>query len=122
MNGRADLPSTPPAAEPGMAAPGAPAQPAARSDVARLLLLRRQHWQRTRLITGLLLALWFSTCFLTVFYARELTSYSVFGWPLSFYLAAQGASLVYLAIIGAYALLMRRLDRRIRARIKGEAP
>jgi len=37
---------------------------------------------------------------------------TVFGWPLSFYLAAQGASLVYLAIIGAYAWQMRRLDRR----------
>ena len=96
--------------------------PAERSDVARLLLLRRQHWQRTRLITSVLLALWFSTCFLTVVYARELARFSVFGWPLSFYLAAQGASLVYLAIIGSYTLLMRRLDRRIRAQIRGEAP
>jgi hypothetical protein len=36
---------------------------------------------------------------------------SVFGWPLSFYLAAQGASLIYLAIIGVYAWRMRVLDR-----------
>ena len=101
--------------------PGVP-QPPGPSEMARLLLLRRQHWQRTRAITGALLALWFSTCFLTVFYARELAHFSVFGWPLSFYLAAQGASLVYLAIIGGYALLMRRLDRRISAQIRGEAP
>ncbi|MBW8898666.1 MAG: DUF4212 domain-containing protein, partial [Massilia sp.] len=40
---------------------------------------------------------------------------SVFGWPLSFYLAAQGASLIFLAIIGAYAWRAAVLDRRFRA-------
>jgi putative solute:sodium symporter small subunit len=46
-----------------------------------------------------------------VFFARDLAHLSVFGWPLSFYLAAQGASLTYLAIIGVYAWRMRILDR-----------
>jgi putative solute:sodium symporter small subunit len=56
-----------------------------------------------------------------VFYARDLARLSVFGWPLSFYMAAQGASLVYLALIGVYAWRMRRLDRAC-ARASGEAP
>jgi len=77
--------------------------------------IRRAYWQRTRRMTGWLLLLWVVTTFCAAFFARELTGLSVFGWPLSFYLAAQGASLVYLAIIGCYAWRMRRLDRQARA-------
>jgi putative solute:sodium symporter small subunit len=84
---------------------------------------RALHWQRTRRITALLLGLWLATSFGTVFFARDLAHLALFGWPLSFYMAAQGASLVYLAIIAGYALRMRRLDRDFdqeRARLAGE--
>lgn len=78
---------------------------------ARILAARAAHWARARRLVALLLALWLATSFCTVFFARDLAHLSVFGWPLSFYLAAQGASLTYLAIIGAYAWRMRILDR-----------
>lgn len=78
---------------------------------ARVHAARAAHWARTRRLTALLLALWLATGFCTVFFARDLAQWSVFGWPLSFYMAAQGASLIYLAIIGAYAWRMRVLDR-----------
>ena len=78
-------------------------------------LTRQHHWQRARRLTVLLLALWLTTGFCAAFFARELAGLSVFGWPLSFYLAAQGASLVYLAILGFYAWRMRKLDREFRA-------
>ena len=73
-------------------------------------LTRKQHWQKTRAMTGWLLLIWLSTGFCVAFFARELTGLSIFGWPLSFYLAAQGASLVSLAILAFYAWRMRRLD------------
>jgi putative solute:sodium symporter small subunit len=62
-------------------------------------------------MTGSLLATWLLTTFCIIFFARELSGLTIFGWPLSFYLAAQGASLIYLAIIGFYAWRMRRLER-----------
>jgi putative solute:sodium symporter small subunit len=77
-----------------------------------LAAARAAHWRRTRRCTALLLALWLATSFCTVFFARDLAQLSVLGWPLSFYMAAQGSTLVYLAIIGGYAWRMRRLDRR----------
>ena len=87
----------------------------------RLLGARAEHWQRTRRFTLALLLLWFSTTFATVFFARELANLSLFGWPLSFYLAAQGVALVYLGIIGLYAWRMARLDRRFAARLASGA-
>jgi putative solute:sodium symporter small subunit len=74
-------------------------------------LTRRQHWQHARRLTAVLLLVWLLTGFCAAFFARELAGLSVFGWPLSFYLAAQGASLVYLAILGIYVWRMGRLDR-----------
>ena len=76
-----------------------------------LLARRAAHWKATQRLTALLLLVWLLTGFLTVFYARELLHLNLFGWPLPFYMAAQGASLVYLAIIAFYAWRMRRLDR-----------
>ncbi len=73
------------------------------------------YWQRVRRITFLLLALWFAVSFGVVFFARELSTISVGGWPLHFYLASQGVTLVYLALIGAYAVALKRLDALARA-------
>jgi putative solute:sodium symporter small subunit len=70
----------------------------------------------------LLLALWLAASFCTVFFARELAQLSVFGWPLSFYLAAQGAALIYLAILGAYALALRRFDLRFKRELDQPQP
>lgn len=92
-----------------------PTETALSSDPDRerqaIVAARAAHWVRARRLIALLLALWLATSFGTVFFARDLAHLSVFGWPLSFYLAAQGASLTYLAIIGAYAWRMRILDR-----------
>jgi putative solute:sodium symporter small subunit len=85
--------------------------PSSDPDRTRVFAARAAHWARARRLIALLLALWLATSFGTVFFARDLAHMSVFGWPLSFYLAAQGASLIYLAIIGAYAWRMRILDR-----------
>ena len=67
-------------------------------------------WQRVRLLTFILLMIWLLVSFGFAFYARELVGLSVFGWPLPFYMAAQGTTLVYLALIGVYAQAMKKLD------------
>ena len=60
-------------------------------------------------ITGLLLALWFFVTFVLGYFAREMT-FTFFGWPFSFWVAAQGALVVYCLIIWFYARYMNKLD------------
>jgi putative solute:sodium symporter small subunit len=88
---------------------------------ARLLAARTRHWRTTRRVTAALLMLWLATTFGAVWFARDLQNLSLWGWTLSFYMAAQGASLVYLAVIGAYAWLMRRADQRYATALNGAA-
>ena len=69
------------------------------------------YWQRTQRLTLVLLAIWFISTVGIVFFARELSNVRIFGWKLSFYLAAQGSVLINLAIVAFYAWRMRRIDR-----------
>ncbi|MGZ3159470.1 MAG: DUF4212 domain-containing protein [Burkholderiaceae bacterium] len=69
------------------------------------------YWRRTRQLTVKLLAVWFVVTLGTVFFARELSSVVLFGWPLSFYMAAQGTTLAYLIIVGIYAWRMRQFEK-----------
>lgn len=70
------------------------------------------YWYRVKRLTAVLLAIWFSVTVIVIFFARELSTFSVFGWPFSFYMAAQGTILIYVVIVGLYAWRMDRLDTR----------
>ena len=74
------------------------------------LSTKRRYWRKTLRVTAILLLVWFAVTFVAGYYARELSALTLFGFPLGFYMGAQGALLVYLAIVGVYALFMNRLD------------
>lgn len=70
----------------------------------------RTYWSRNLRITSMLLGLWFVVTFVVAFFARDL-NFNFFGWPFSFWVASQGALLVYMGIIWYYARTMNRLDQ-----------
>jgi putative solute:sodium symporter small subunit len=71
---------------------------------------REQYWSRNLRITAILMGVWFVVTYVMAFFARDL-NFNFFGWPFSFYMAAQGSLIVYVVIIGFYARYMSRLDR-----------
>ena len=77
-----------------------------RSDEDRL---DERLWHRRTRITAALLSGWLLVTFGGAYFAREL-SVVVWGWPLSFWIAAQGALLVYMALVVVYARRMGRID------------
>ena len=76
-------------------------------------LTEKQHeyWRKNLTITAILLVVWFIVTFVEGWYARELNAISFLGFPLGFYMSAQGSLIIYVAIIGIYALYMNKLDR-----------
>ena len=72
----------------------------------------RTYWRLTLGLTGSLLSVWFMVVLLTAYFAEALSKFEVLGFPLSFYIFAQGALLLFLVLIGLYVLVMNRLDRR----------
>ena len=70
----------------------------------------KEYWRRNMRVTMVLAVIWFVFTFVMGFFARDLALYNFFGWPLSFYMAAQGSLIVYIVIIWYYAKKMRKLD------------
>lgn len=60
------------------------------------------------------MAVWFFVTFATIFFARELSRFTLFGWHFPFYMAAQGTVLIYVAIVAFYAWRMRDYDKMIK--------
>jgi len=70
----------------------------------------KEYWRKNLVITAVLLAVWFVVTFVEAWFARELNTITFLGFPLGFYMSAQGSLAIYVAIIGIYAWLMRKLD------------
>ena len=69
----------------------------------------QEYWRKNLNLTLVLLVIWFAATFVMAFFAREL-SFNFFGWPFSFYMAAQGSLIIYILIIWHYARAMKKLD------------
>ena len=69
-----------------------------------------EYWRKNLVITAILLFVWFVVTFVEAWFARELNQYSFLGFPLGFYMSAQGSLAIYVVLIGIYAWYMNRLD------------
>lgn len=69
-----------------------------------------EYWRRNLVITAVLMVIWFIVTFVEAWYARELNSFTFLGFPLGFYMSAQGSLIIYVLIIWFYAWYMNKLD------------
>ncbi len=70
---------------------------------------QREYWRKNLRITAVLMVIWFVVTYVVAFFARDL-NFTFFGWPFSFWVAAQGALVVYVVMIWFYARTMNRMD------------
>lgn len=74
---------------------------------------RERYWRDRLRLTIVLLAVWFLVGpVLGILLIRPLNTLEVFGLPLGFWVAQQGAIYVFIALIFIYAVLADRADRR----------
>lgn len=70
------------------------------------------YWRYNIRLTLVLLAIWFVVAYLLGgVFAGALNRYSFLGFPLGYYIAAQGSLVVFVIEIAVYARLMNRKDR-----------
>jgi putative solute:sodium symporter small subunit len=73
---------------------------------------QRAYWRSALRLTGVLLGVWAAVSFLPGWFAEELNEFVFFGWPFGFYMAGQGALIVFLLIVWIYDRGMTRIERR----------
>ena len=71
----------------------------------------QEYWRKNLVITAILMVIWFIATFIEGWYARELNSVTFLGFPLGFYMSAQGSLVIYVVIIWVYQRYMNALDR-----------
>ena len=69
------------------------------------------HWRRTRSLMWVTLAIWFVFSFVVHWFADALNGASFLGFPLGFYMAAQGSLVVFVVLIFWFARAQDRIDR-----------
>ncbi len=70
-----------------------------------------EYWRKNVRLTAILLAIWFVVTYVVGWFARDLSAITVLGFPLGFYMGAQGALIIYVVIIFYYARRMNRMDK-----------
>jgi putative solute:sodium symporter small subunit len=67
------------------------------------------YWRSTLRLSAGLLGVWLLVTLAVCLFGPSLT-FGFFGWPFGFWATAQGALLVFCAIVWVYAFAMDRLD------------
>jgi putative solute:sodium symporter small subunit len=72
---------------------------------------QREYWRQNLKLTSILLGIWFVATFVVIWFARELNELIFAGFPLAFYMGAQGSLIIYILIIWLYARRMNAVDK-----------
>jgi putative solute:sodium symporter small subunit len=68
------------------------------------------YWSRTSKLMWTVLALWFFFSFVVHFFAPSLNSIRIFGFPLGFYMAAQGSLIAFVLLCFWNAKAQNKID------------
>lgn len=72
---------------------------------------KQEYWRYNSRLTFILLAIWFVVAYLLGgLFAATMNQVSFLGFPLGYYIAAQGSLAVFVVEIAVYARLMNRKD------------
>ena len=72
---------------------------------------RAEHWQRTKKLMFITLTIWFIFSFVVHWFADALNAYSFLGFPLGFYMAAQGSEVIFVILIFWFARAQHKIDQ-----------
>ncbi|MBN3851350.1 DUF4212 domain-containing protein [Paraburkholderia sp. Ac-20342] len=86
-----------------------------------MALAHRKYWRFNLALIAALMTLGFIVSFVVPLLAPALEQVRVEGFRLPFYFGAQGAILIYLALIVVYIVLMQRADRQLQRAFEADA-
>ena len=71
---------------------------------------RAEHWRRTRNLMIVHLVIWFVFAFVVHWFAVQLNEIKFLGWPLGYYMAAQGSLIVFVVQLFAFNRQQHAID------------
>jgi putative solute:sodium symporter small subunit len=68
------------------------------------------YWNRTKSLMYVMMALWFFFAFVIHFFVETLNKIVIFGFPLGFYMAAQGSLIAFVIMLFWFARKQNQID------------
>jgi len=73
----------------------------------------QKYWKQNLKYIAMLLSIWFTVSYLFgIVFVDQLDKIKIFGFPLGFWFANQGAVVIFCLLIVVYVRLMNKLDRK----------
>lgn len=71
---------------------------------------RVSYWNKTKSLMFVMLALWFFFGFVIHMFVEQLNNIVIFGFPLGFYMAAQGSLIAFVIMLFLFARRQNAID------------
>ena len=83
-----------------------------RGDIVRQLSPadRVEHWRQTRRLMIVHLSVWFIFAYVVHWFALPLNNINFFGWPLGYYMSAQGSLVVFVVQLFLFSRQQHAID------------
>ncbi|MCL4767515.1 MAG: DUF4212 domain-containing protein [Hyphomicrobiaceae bacterium] len=70
-----------------------------------------RYWRRTSTLMWTMFVLWVFFSFVVHMFVNQLNEFEFWGFPLGFYMAAQGSLIVFVVMLFVYAAAQDKIDR-----------
>ena len=70
----------------------------------------KKYWAENIKLTAIILFIWFVVTYVAIFFSPELNNIVILGFPMGYYMGAQGSLIVFVWLIFNYAFKMNRAD------------
>ncbi len=70
----------------------------------------QEYWKYNVKLTMITLFIWFVVTYVAIFFSPELNNIVIFGFPMGYYMGAQGSLIVFVWLIFNYAFKMNKAD------------
>lgn len=71
----------------------------------------KAYWSYNVKLTAVILGIWFVVTYVAIFFSPELNNIVIFGFPMGYYMGAQGSLIIFVILIFWYAFKMNAADK-----------
>ena len=81
---------------------------------------KERHWEKTKGLMMLTLAIWFVLSIVIFMFGESLNNGSFLGYPLAYYMCAQGSIIIFVVLIFWFANRQEKIDEEFGFAERGE--
>ena len=71
----------------------------------------KAYWTYNVRLTTIIMIIWFVVTYVAIFFSPELNNIVIFGFPMGYYMGAQGSLIIFVILIFWYAFKMNAADK-----------